>query len=129
MVPTTRPSPIDTGTFFLLKLKWLEIGFDLSSSTFQEGWQGEFVPEIGNVFVDCESRAIGREFEKDLARFTEVETLEIVAINFAAIWDAEIPESPDPGGVVLFIWNPERDMVNTARTWSVGREVRTHSDM
>src|ERR1700722_10842839 len=71
-------------------LKRLEIGFYLGSATFQEGWQGQFVPELGNVFVDCESRAIGSEFKQDLARFAEVETLKIVAIDFAAIRDAEI---------------------------------------
>ena len=84
--PTTRLSPTDT--FF--PLKRLEIGFYLGSATFQEGWQGQFVPEFGNVFVDCESRTVRREFEKDLARFAEIETLEIVTIDFAAIWDAEI---------------------------------------
>jgi hypothetical protein len=71
-------------------LKRLEIGFYLGSATFQEGWQGQFVPEIGNVFVDCESRTVRCELEKDLARFAEIETLEIVTIDFAAIWDAEI---------------------------------------
>jgi signal transduction histidine kinase len=68
----------------------LEIRFDLGSSWFQKGWQGEGVSEILNLFVDGKSGAVGSQFKKNLIRFPEVKALEIVAIDFSAVGDAEI---------------------------------------
>ena len=107
----------------------LQVGFNLGSTSFEKWWQGEPISEIQNFFVDRESGAVGGQFKENLIGFAEIETLEIVAINFSAIGYAEVPEPADPGAIVLLIWNTERDMVNTARSRPVGREIRAHPEV
>src|ERR1700730_4161187 len=100
--------------FYCRSSKGLEIGFDLGSSTFQKGWQGEAVSQIGNVFVQRETRTIGGQFKENMIWFAKVEALEIIAVDFSAVRYPQIFQSARPGVIGLLIRNSECDMMNAA---------------
>src|SRR5208283_2395268 len=54
-------------------LKLFEVGFNLGPPPFQERRQRKVFAKIRNIFVDCESRAIGRKFKENVIWFAEVQ--------------------------------------------------------
>ena len=116
-------------TDHFLPLQRLEIGFNLSSSAFQKGRQGQLFAEIGGFLVDRESGTIGGQFKENLIRFAKIKALEVEAIDFSAVGDPEISQPPRPGMICLLISDAKCKVMNAARAGSMMRKIRTDPDM
>src|SRR5689334_21595754 len=68
----------------------LEIGDDFSAPRLEEGGQHNLLTERRLVLIDAESGTVGRNLEQNAAGFPEVQATEPVAINLAAVSDAEL---------------------------------------
>ena len=110
-------------------LKLFEVGFNLGPTPFQEGRQRKVFAKIRDIFVDCESRAIGRKFKKDVIRFAEVQAPEIIAVNLTAVRNTKISQSARPGMMSFLVGDPEGDVVNAPGTRTIRCKIRANPDM
>ena len=73
----------------MISVEWFEVGDDAFAVSLEERRQHDFLAECRDVFIDTESRAVGRDLEENVARLAEVQTSELVAVNFSAVRNAE----------------------------------------
>src|SRR5271167_681410 len=110
-------------------LKLFEVGFNLGPPPFQERRQRKVFAKIRNIFVDCESRAIGRKFKENVIWFAEVQAPEIIAVNLSAVRNARISQSAGPGMMSFLIGDPEGDVVNAPGSRTIRCKIRPNPDM
>ena len=67
----------------------LEVGDDRFALTLEKRWKDDLFAERCGILVDSESGAVGGNLEKDVTGLPEIQTPEIVAVDFTAVRNAE----------------------------------------
>src|SRR5262245_31999411 len=87
----------------------LEVGDNLGSPRFEEWRQHDLLAQCGFVLVHREPWPIRGDLEQDAIWLAEVQAAEPVAIDLAAVGDAQSVQSLGPGIVLLKGRRPQGD--------------------
>src|SRR5919112_5909626 len=84
-----------------------EVGFDLRSPWLQERRQDQGRTKlVDREVVDEKPGPFSGEFVENPARLSEVQRVEVVAVDIAAVAQAERGDPVDPPGQILVLRNP-----------------------
>src|SRR5579875_923900 len=103
----------------------MQRGLDLGATWLQEGWQREPFAKMRFILVFEETGAIGGQLEEYAVWLTEVDRLEIVAFHQAGGSHSRRLQPIKPGEVLLRRWNTEGDVMHTAASQPLMRQIGT----